>query len=421
MKNKKYLLSAAVAICIVVIALVGYSIIFKGATEEKPKTPIKIAVIFPLTGGFARHGLSIWEGVKYMVDKINAKGGIDGHTIEMITYDDTSSATVGCTLFEKAIYKDEVLCIIGGYGSAIAGAECPVAENGKTPFLPLGSVDIKMMQQGYKYVFRIPPDAYACGIEPAKFILYIYQKRDPTIKRIWLSGTTSSRASLDQVSVVENMTKAAGLEVMREDFQTGITDVHPIVERMKAFNPDVVHFVHYYEESVLLAKTILELGVKPKMILGAWGMGQLEFMDFFGPLIEYWFAGVVWSPDSTYDGSQEFVNDFSREWGHLPDYHQAYGVAGVMVLEAAVKNLISNGKELTRDNLMLALEQVEIDTPLCAVKFSKTPNEHPLGELHQNLLARTVAVQIRNGTWVTFWPPEASANPEGFIYPIPWK
>lgn len=53
---------------------------------------IKIGVNEPLTGAFAASGTYVVNGAKIAADEINAKGGILGRKVEIVTYDNKSSS-----------------------------------------------------------------------------------------------------------------------------------------------------------------------------------------------------------------------------------------------------------------------------------------------------------------------------------------
>ena len=50
-------------------------------------------------------------------DEINAKGGIDGRKIEIISYDDHSSAAEAVRAFQRAVSEDKVNAVIASYTS----------------------------------------------------------------------------------------------------------------------------------------------------------------------------------------------------------------------------------------------------------------------------------------------------------------
>ena len=53
-------------------------------------------------------------------DDINAHGGVNGRKIEVITYDDHSSAADAVRAFQRAVSQDKVVAVIGSYISEVA-------------------------------------------------------------------------------------------------------------------------------------------------------------------------------------------------------------------------------------------------------------------------------------------------------------
>ena len=69
-------------------------------------------------------------------DEINAKGGVDGRKIELVTYDDHSSSADAVRAFQRAVSEDKVVAVIGSYISEVVLAIEPWASRLKMPFIP---------------------------------------------------------------------------------------------------------------------------------------------------------------------------------------------------------------------------------------------------------------------------------------------
>src|ERR1700726_3174135 len=67
--------------------------------------PIKIGVIAEAQ---AIAGASIPQAAQLAADEINAKGGVDGRKIEIVSYDDHSSAAEAVRAFQRAANEDKV-------------------------------------------------------------------------------------------------------------------------------------------------------------------------------------------------------------------------------------------------------------------------------------------------------------------------
>src|SRR4051812_22510640 len=71
------------------LAVVALALLPNRAVEAQE--PVKIGVLLPLTGPFAKNGIENWEAMQIARDMINAQGGIGGgRKIEYVHGDATS-------------------------------------------------------------------------------------------------------------------------------------------------------------------------------------------------------------------------------------------------------------------------------------------------------------------------------------------
>src|SRR6201997_1737127 len=98
--------------------------------------PIKIGVIAEAQ---AIAGASIPQAAQLAADEINAKGGVDGRMIEIITYDNHSSSADSVRAFQRAVNEDKVHAVISSYISEVVLALEPWASRLKPPFITPGA------------------------------------------------------------------------------------------------------------------------------------------------------------------------------------------------------------------------------------------------------------------------------------------
>jgi branched-chain amino acid transport system substrate-binding protein len=73
--------------------------LMSGASAEEP--PIKIGMSMPQTGGLAGGGKASLLGIEIWRDDVNAKGGLLDRKVELVVYDDKSSASETPALYAK--------------------------------------------------------------------------------------------------------------------------------------------------------------------------------------------------------------------------------------------------------------------------------------------------------------------------------
>ncbi len=106
------------------------------ATAAHAADPIRIGVI---AENSAISGIAIPNAAQIAADEINAKGGIDGRTIEIVAYDDHNSAADAVRAFQRAVSQDQVNVVIATYTSEVALALEPWAGRLKIPTITPGA------------------------------------------------------------------------------------------------------------------------------------------------------------------------------------------------------------------------------------------------------------------------------------------
>ncbi|HYA72875.1 MAG TPA: ABC transporter substrate-binding protein, partial [Roseiarcus sp.] len=99
-RSKGTILGAALSASSVVLALAASS-----SARAEDQGPIKIGVIAEAQ---AVAGSSIPLAAQLAADEINAKGGVDGRKIEIVSYDNHSSSAESVRAFQRAVNEDHV-------------------------------------------------------------------------------------------------------------------------------------------------------------------------------------------------------------------------------------------------------------------------------------------------------------------------
>src|SRR6266403_1190704 len=98
--------------------------------------PVKIGVIGEES---SVAGASLTRAAVMAADDINAHGGVNGRKIEIITYDNHSSAADSVRAFQRAVSQDKVVAVIGSYISEVALALEPWSARLHMPFITPGA------------------------------------------------------------------------------------------------------------------------------------------------------------------------------------------------------------------------------------------------------------------------------------------
>ncbi|MDE1972928.1 MAG: ABC transporter substrate-binding protein, partial [Hyphomicrobiales bacterium] len=92
------------------------AIILASPVQAQTKAPIKIGVIAEAQ---AVAGSSIPQAAQLAAEELNAAGGVDGRKVEIVSYDNHSSAAESVRAFQRAANEDHVNAVIASYISEV--------------------------------------------------------------------------------------------------------------------------------------------------------------------------------------------------------------------------------------------------------------------------------------------------------------
>ncbi|MBC7357516.1 MAG: ABC transporter substrate-binding protein [Desulfacinum sp.] len=118
--------------------------------------PYKIGAVFSVTGGASFLGEPEKRTAEMIVEQVNAQGGINGHPVEVVLYDDETDATKCNLAVKKLIKRDKVPVIIGPSTSGNSLAVVSVAEDFKIPLISCAaSYKIVEPVESRRWVFKV--------------------------------------------------------------------------------------------------------------------------------------------------------------------------------------------------------------------------------------------------------------------------
>jgi branched-chain amino acid transport system substrate-binding protein len=205
-------------------------------------SPIKIGVIAEEA---AVIGQSISLGAKLAVADINAKGGVNGHPLELVIYDDHSSAADAVRAYQRAVQEDHVSAVVATFISEVYLALEPWSARLKMPTITPAAASNLITKQvhddydKFKYVFEgwLPAPILAeavCDSSRDLFVNMLHMKSAAI-----MSEDADWTAPLDAAQA--DCLPKAGLQVVDHvRFNPDTTDFTPIYNKLEAAHPDVI-------------------------------------------------------------------------------------------------------------------------------------------------------------------------------------
>lgn len=254
--------------------LAALSAMGRPAFAAAPTGPIRIGVLYDLSGPFAAAGsVASSIGAQIAIDLTNEKGGVLGkYKVEPVKGDSQSKADVAINEAERLIHQENCDIVLGVYSSAHA---VPLAEklNQEKKILWITTAVATSVVKGKNltYVFRatIHSDQYGeAGIkflhENAKAKLGMDPK-DVKLSIIHEDGPYGTGVSDADVAFAKEL----GLPVvMREAYSATAPDLSSLVTKLKRARGDVIIHAGYNPDITLFLRQSREAGLRFKMLIG---------------------------------------------------------------------------------------------------------------------------------------------------------
>jgi len=140
---------------VLLVGFVGFLLVLMGVGVSCAAEPLKIGAIFSITGPASFLGEPERNTAKMLEEDLNKSGGIKGHKVEVIVYDDESDATKAVTAVDRLIKRDKVLAVIGPSTSGSTLAIIPKIEEAQIPLLSCAAAQ-KITDPVKRWVFKTP-------------------------------------------------------------------------------------------------------------------------------------------------------------------------------------------------------------------------------------------------------------------------
>ena len=225
---------------------------------------VKIGFLQPVSGALAYSGQQGRLGASLAVDEINAAGGIkDVGKIEPVLGDAQSTPDGGSAEVEK-MNSAGVSAIVGGYASNICLATTQTAARYDLPYLVDVGVTDAIVTRGLKNTFRFGPGFGVIAKTALANLVAINEKAGKPAKTVVIVHEDSAFGS-GLAKLLNAQLPPQGFDVLETiPHPTPTRDFNNVVLKIQAADPDILIPANYYNEYVLLARTMRQQKVRPK-------------------------------------------------------------------------------------------------------------------------------------------------------------
>jgi branched-chain amino acid transport system substrate-binding protein len=307
------------------------------ARKEAPKEPIKLGAILAVTGPASFLGEPEAKTIEMLAEELNAKGGVNGHKVELVIKDSGTSPEKAISLAKQFIEEEKVFAIIGPSTSGETMKIKNIAEEGKTILMSCAAAEV-IVNPVAKYVFKTPQkDSFA-----VEKIFKQMQKMG--IKKIGIvTGNTGfGNAGKGQL---EKYAPEYGIEVViSEVYDKKATDLTAVVTKLKAENVEAVVNWSIVPAQAIVAKNMRHIGMDVRLFQSH-GFGNIKYVEAAGAAAEgiifpagrLLVADVLPDTNSQKPVLMKYKTDYETKYQEQASTFGGHGYDAFMILVEAIK------------------------------------------------------------------------------------
>jgi len=386
-----------------------------GVRVARAADPVKVGVLFPLTGNAAAAGQASKAAVEIAAEIVNnahpelasiplAKDaglpGLGGAKLELTFIDHQGNPSVAQQQATRLVAQDKMHLLFGAYQSSCTFTATPIAERYGIPFVVGDSAALNITGRGFKWVFRVTPIASDYAATYMRFVDDMKKAGHKIASIAIVNENTDYGTSV--ADAIEASAKEKNLPVaIRIPYSASTTDVSAQVLQLKDKQPDLVIFISYTADSILYIKTLKNLDYLPPMVLGDdSGFSDPSFVPAIADIGQGLMNRSAW--DIGKPGTTTFkINDmYKAKTGRDLDDTSGRNMQAMLALADAVNRAGSTdpakmqaafkATDLKPEQLMMGYRGVKYD------------------ETGQNILASTYLIQLKAKQYELVWPESAA-------------
>lgn len=317
---------------------------------------VAIGFFGALTGDSANLGINERDGAKLAINQFNKKNS--KCQVQLKEFDSAGDPAQAPALAQKAAQDTSVIGLIGPAFSGESKVADPIFNEAKLPLITASATNPKLSQNGWTIFHRAVGNDNSQGPAAAKYILSTLNSTKPAVL------DDASEYGKGIADIVRQKVKDGGKTVVvSEAIDPKGTDFSSTVNKIKSAGADSVFFGGYYQAGGVLAKQLVDAGVKATFV-GPDGVNDKGFVSAAGAAAEGAVLLAPGTPPEKIQGGDQFRSDYKALNG------QDVGLYSVEAYDATNAELdcISKGNT-TREKLNTCLGSIDYKGLSVELKF----------------------------------------------------
>jgi branched-chain amino acid transport system substrate-binding protein len=353
---------------------------------------VKIGFPIPLSGPGAVYGKPILAGAQMAVAEINAKGGVLGRKLELVSRDSKANADEAVRLARELIIKDGVDFLAGTLTSAEAPAVSTVAKENKIVFIAPTSKSTILTdsQHIHPYIFRVASNTDVEGLAGATLMArWKDVKTVATIAPDYAYGRDSIAAFIAAIKKIQ-----PDIEIVDQQWpKFGEPDFTSFITAQMGKKPDAVYCSLFAGDFVTFIKEATPRGyfkaINNRMVdaaeVGTPDEAQALGNDYPYGIIANSYDPVLWSGNEP-PAHKTYIENL-KKFTHT-EYASGWSIVGYQSIYALAAGINKAGST-NSDAVAKALPGLSWPTPVGERSFSVKTHETFAPEYYGEMVKET--------------------------------
>jgi branched-chain amino acid transport system substrate-binding protein len=373
------------------------------------QSEVKVGVIAPMSGPWARQGDLMLKGANLAIEHINAAGGIkalNGAKLKLLTFDAGDSVEKAKNAAQRMVAQEpDLVGVTGAWLSSFTLGVTEVTERAELSVLTLSYSDA-ITSRGFKYVFQTSLGGGAQATAALPAILKLAEAatgKKPLSAGIVMDNTAASVSFSKPMR--EGGLAALGLKlVVDETFTPPLSDCTPLIQKVRSSRPEILLLLPTaISDDKMCVEKMSEMGLGKGRVPVISNGAHIGAPDMLKNSTKEIIEGVMtvvgnWPAKGHEKIGEEFVKKTGEPW-MTQDSLSSYG--DMWILKEALE------KAGVADKKKVAEAIRAMDSREGSAKFFPG-GRMKFDEQGRRVDADLVIVQWQNGVPVTVYP-EASA------------
>ena len=369
---------------------------------------VKIALVVPLSGRWARQGQLKKMGADMAIEEINSQGGIKalgGAKLVLREADAGDSVEKAVSAAQRVLTREKISAGIGAWLSSFTLGLTEVAERLQVPWLTLSYAD-NITERGFKYTFQSSPVSSLQAQQALDLVTDIARKNNRPLKKAALVGDNTAATVFFFKPLREKLLAAKGIELVADEIWTPpLADATSIVQKLRATQPDIVFYgATNFSDSIQVLQKVKEFNLKTTIQgVGAW-LVTPEYVKAIGKENLDGIQTVVAA--HPLKGQEELVRKFVQRTGEpFITQEPLCTYAHVWLIKEAAERAKSADPKAIREAL------AKIDLTAGPAATTLYPGRIRFDERGRRIGATPIIVQWQNGEPYTVVPTAVATRP----------